>query len=121
MCCIWYIYYSSPLLLALVEMYRKQPSSGCVESVFAKTGNGGSIAMSRDAGPALGIGKLGSRLGPPINKVRNYIFSYFFYFSISFGATKFTSPRASNSLRPALRDVNTMCTVSYCGCSSSLI
>ena len=31
------------------------------------------------AGPALGVGKLGSRLGPPINKVRNYIFSYLFF------------------------------------------
>ena len=31
-------------------------------------------------GPALGVGKLGSRLGPPINKVRNYIFSFFFFF-----------------------------------------
>ena len=30
-------------------------------------------------GPALGVGKLGSRLGPPINKVRNYIFSYLFF------------------------------------------
>ena len=37
------------------------------------------------------------------NKLRNFIFSVFiFYFSISFGATKFTSPRASNYLRPAL-------------------
>ena len=31
------------------------------------------------AGPALGVGKLGSRLGPPINKVRNYIFSFLFF------------------------------------------
>ena len=31
------------------------------------------------SGPALGVGKLGSRLGPPINKVRNYIFSYLFF------------------------------------------
>ena len=30
-------------------------------------------------GPALGVGKLGSRLGPPIDKVRNYIFSYLFF------------------------------------------
>ena len=30
-------------------------------------------------GPALGVGKLGSRLGPPINKVRNYIFSFLFF------------------------------------------
>ena len=39
------------------------------------------------------------------NKLRNFIFSVFiFYFSISFGATKFTSPRASNYLRPALHE-----------------
>jgi len=37
------------------------------------------------------------------NKLRNFIFSVFiFNFSISFGATKFTSPRASNYLRLAL-------------------
>ena len=37
------------------------------------------------------------------NKLRNFIFSVFiFYFFISFGATKFTTPRASNYLRPAL-------------------
>ena len=37
------------------------------------------------------------------NKLRNFIFSVFIiYFSISFGATKFTSRRASNYLRPAL-------------------
>ena len=37
------------------------------------------------------------------NELRNFIVSVFiFYFSISFGATKFTSPRASNYLRPAL-------------------
>ena len=32
-----------------------------------------------EAGPALGVGKLGSRLGPPINKVHNYIFSFLFF------------------------------------------
>jgi len=37
------------------------------------------------------------------NKLRNFIFlAFIFYFSIPFGATKFTSPRASNYLRPAL-------------------
>jgi len=40
------------------------------------------------------------------NKLRNFVFSVFiFYFSISFGATKFTSPRASNYLTPALLSV----------------
>ena len=39
---------SSPLLLALVAIYRKPPSSGCAESAFAKTENWGFIAMSRD-------------------------------------------------------------------------
>ena len=35
--------------------------------------------QSIQSGPAVGVGKLGSRLGPPINKVRNYIFSYLFF------------------------------------------
>ena len=37
------------------------------------------VCVDVTAGPALGVGKLGSRLGPPINKVRNYIFSYLFF------------------------------------------
>ena len=35
--------------------------------------------QSVPSAPALGVCKLGSRLGPPINKVRNYIFSYLFF------------------------------------------